>query len=79
MLGFRSLFRTHDTPELLDVAAQKLFIWLPPTESTAVDSYTPLGRPDRGALCLPQFVPLSPTRRAPSGLVGSAHRASTPG
>jgi len=41
MLGFRSLFRTHDTPELLDVAAQKLFIWLPPTESTAVDSYTP--------------------------------------
>ena len=28
MLGFRSLFRTHDTPELLDVAAQKLFIWL---------------------------------------------------
>ena len=28
MLGFRSLFRTHDTPELLDVAAAKLFVWV---------------------------------------------------
>lgn len=28
MLGFRSLFRTHDAPELVDVASQKLFEWL---------------------------------------------------
>ncbi len=28
MLGFRSLFRTHDTPELLDIAQAQLAAWL---------------------------------------------------
>lgn len=28
MLGFRSLFRIHDTPELLGVASQQLYQWL---------------------------------------------------
>lgn len=28
MLGFRSLFRTYDTPDLLDIASGQLYLWL---------------------------------------------------
>ena len=28
MLGFRSLPRTHDTPELLDITQVQLAVWL---------------------------------------------------